>query len=82
MNDEELRSQIDALIRDEIQEGINDYIDETKNDTEVSKDEAEKLKVKISNDGVDILIKEYLSLIHICRCRRYYLCRSRWSPYH
>ena len=24
----------------------------------------------------------YLSLIHICRCRRYYLCRSRWSPYH
>ena len=24
----------------------------------------------------------YLSLIHICRCRRYSLCRSRWSPYH
>ena len=23
-----------------------------------------------------------LSLIHICRCRRYSLCRSRWSPYH
>eukprot|EP00826_Nyctotherus_ovalis_P026204 TRINITY_DN2046_c0_g3_i3.p2 TRINITY_DN2046_c0_g3~~TRINITY_DN2046_c0_g3_i3.p2 ORF type:complete len:119 (-),score=33.96 TRINITY_DN2046_c0_g3_i3:21-377(-) len=25
---------------------------------------------------------EYLSLIHICRCRRYAVCRSRWSPYH
>ena len=24
----------------------------------------------------------HLSLIHICRCRRYSLCRSRWSPYH
>eukprot|EP00826_Nyctotherus_ovalis_P021732 TRINITY_DN17071_c0_g1_i2.p2 TRINITY_DN17071_c0_g1~~TRINITY_DN17071_c0_g1_i2.p2 ORF type:complete len:107 (+),score=22.97 TRINITY_DN17071_c0_g1_i2:413-733(+) len=26
--------------------------------------------------------KEDLSLIHICRCRRYAVCRSRWSPYH
>eukprot|EP00826_Nyctotherus_ovalis_P055342 TRINITY_DN7340_c0_g2_i2.p1 TRINITY_DN7340_c0_g2~~TRINITY_DN7340_c0_g2_i2.p1 ORF type:complete len:375 (-),score=110.73 TRINITY_DN7340_c0_g2_i2:10-1134(-) len=26
--------------------------------------------------------KIYLSLIHICRCRRYAVCRSRWSPYH
>eukprot|EP00826_Nyctotherus_ovalis_P004480 TRINITY_DN10977_c0_g1_i1.p3 TRINITY_DN10977_c0_g1~~TRINITY_DN10977_c0_g1_i1.p3 ORF type:complete len:108 (+),score=27.18 TRINITY_DN10977_c0_g1_i1:243-566(+) len=24
----------------------------------------------------------WLSLIHICRCRRYAVCRSRWSPYH
>ena len=23
-----------------------------------------------------------LSLIHISRCRRYAVCRSRWSPYH
>ena len=23
-----------------------------------------------------------LSLIHIRRCRRYAVCRSRWSPYH
>ena len=23
-----------------------------------------------------------LSLIHIWRCRRYAVCRSRWSPYH
>ena len=59
MNDEELRAQIDALIRDEIQEGINDYIDETDKDTEVAKEESDELKVKISNDGVDKLIKEY-----------------------
>eukprot|EP00826_Nyctotherus_ovalis_P052269 TRINITY_DN6603_c0_g1_i4.p1 TRINITY_DN6603_c0_g1~~TRINITY_DN6603_c0_g1_i4.p1 ORF type:complete len:681 (+),score=237.15 TRINITY_DN6603_c0_g1_i4:384-2426(+) len=26
--------------------------------------------------------QKYLSLIHICRCRRYAVCRSRWSPYH
>eukprot|EP00826_Nyctotherus_ovalis_P022243 TRINITY_DN1730_c0_g1_i4.p1 TRINITY_DN1730_c0_g1~~TRINITY_DN1730_c0_g1_i4.p1 ORF type:complete len:108 (-),score=26.18 TRINITY_DN1730_c0_g1_i4:16-339(-) len=29
---------------------------------------------------VDMQLK--LSLIHICRCRRYAVCRSRWSPYH
>eukprot|EP00826_Nyctotherus_ovalis_P015445 TRINITY_DN14395_c0_g1_i2.p1 TRINITY_DN14395_c0_g1~~TRINITY_DN14395_c0_g1_i2.p1 ORF type:complete len:188 (-),score=7.96 TRINITY_DN14395_c0_g1_i2:16-579(-) len=27
-------------------------------------------------------IPMYLSLIHICRCRRLLTCRSRWSPYH
>ena len=30
--------------------------------------------------GAVILIATPLSLIHICRCRRYSLCRSRWSP--
>eukprot|EP00826_Nyctotherus_ovalis_P037054 TRINITY_DN3352_c0_g1_i10.p1 TRINITY_DN3352_c0_g1~~TRINITY_DN3352_c0_g1_i10.p1 ORF type:complete len:216 (-),score=60.30 TRINITY_DN3352_c0_g1_i10:21-668(-) len=37
----------------------------------------------------NVLVKEKialsnisLSLIHICRCRRYAVCRSRWSPYH
>ena len=48
MKDEDLRAQIDALIRDEIQDGINDYIDETEKGTEVAKQEAEELKVKIS----------------------------------
>ena len=62
--DELLRAQIDALIRDEIQEGINDYIDETEKETEggfgfAKKEDKDKLKVKISNDGVDKLIKEY-----------------------
>eukprot|EP00826_Nyctotherus_ovalis_P011457 TRINITY_DN12985_c0_g1_i5.p2 TRINITY_DN12985_c0_g1~~TRINITY_DN12985_c0_g1_i5.p2 ORF type:complete len:200 (-),score=46.13 TRINITY_DN12985_c0_g1_i5:21-620(-) len=32
---------------------------------------------KLSNEYVVLL-----SLIHICRCRRYAVCRSRWSPYH
>eukprot|EP00826_Nyctotherus_ovalis_P045454 TRINITY_DN5036_c0_g1_i8.p1 TRINITY_DN5036_c0_g1~~TRINITY_DN5036_c0_g1_i8.p1 ORF type:complete len:304 (+),score=93.00 TRINITY_DN5036_c0_g1_i8:96-914(+) len=32
--------------------------------------------VRRSNENVK------LSLIHICRCRRYAVCRSRWSPYH
>ena len=27
-------------------------------------------------------VSEYLSLIHIWRCRRRLRCRSRWSPYH
>ena len=31
------------------------------------------------NSLEDVII---LSLIHIWRCRRYSLCRSRWSPYH
>ena len=65
--DELLRAQIDALIRDEIQEGINDYIDENEKETDgglgfVKKEDKDKLKVKISNDEVDKLIKEYKKL--------------------
>eukprot|EP00826_Nyctotherus_ovalis_P002229 TRINITY_DN10427_c0_g1_i1.p1 TRINITY_DN10427_c0_g1~~TRINITY_DN10427_c0_g1_i1.p1 ORF type:complete len:403 (-),score=69.35 TRINITY_DN10427_c0_g1_i1:12-1220(-) len=33
-----------------------------------------------TSDKIKQLLK--LSLIHICRCRRYAVCRSRWSPYH
>ena len=63
MKDEQLRAQINALIRDEIQEGINDYID-TKDDSEKTglgfvQKEDEELKVNISNAEVDKLIKEY-----------------------
>ena len=63
MKDEELRAQINALIRDEIQEGINDYID-TKEESEKSglgfvDNKDEELKVDISNAEVDKLIKEY-----------------------
>ena len=62
MKDEELRAQINALIRDEIQEGINDYID-TKEESEKSglgfvDNKDEDLKVNISNAEVDKLIKE------------------------
>ena len=63
MKDEELREQINALIRDEIQEGINDYID-TKEESEKSglgfvDNKDEELKVNVSNAEVDKLIKEY-----------------------
>ena len=63
MKDEVLRAQINALIRDEIQEGINDYID-TKEESEKSglgfvDNKDEELKVNVSNAEVDKLIKEY-----------------------
>ena len=61
--DEALRAQINALIRDEIQEVVNEYVDAE----DLSKDsgigfvgkEDEKLKVNIPNAEVDKLIKEY-----------------------
>ena len=61
--DEELEKQINTIIRDEIQEGINDYID-TKEESEKTglgfvQSEDEQLKVNISNQEVDRLIKEY-----------------------
>eukprot|EP00826_Nyctotherus_ovalis_P012783 TRINITY_DN13405_c0_g1_i14.p1 TRINITY_DN13405_c0_g1~~TRINITY_DN13405_c0_g1_i14.p1 ORF type:complete len:509 (-),score=101.70 TRINITY_DN13405_c0_g1_i14:20-1546(-) len=34
------------------------------------------------SEYIEELTEKYLSLIHICRCRRYAVCRSRWSPYH
>ena len=63
MKEEQLRAQINALIRDEIQEGINDYID-TKEESEKGglgfvDNKDEDLKVNISNAEVDKLIKEY-----------------------
>ena len=64
MNDKDLRAQINSLIRDEIQEDINDYVDavdETKKAGLgfVSNDDQEKLKVKISQNEIDKIIKEY-----------------------
>ena len=63
MKDEELRAQINELIKGEIQEGINDYID-SKEESEKTglgfvQSEDEQLKVNISNSEVDKLIKEY-----------------------
>ncbi len=64
MNDDDLKDQINELIRDEIQDVINDYVDAR--DTAkgsglgfVSNEESDELKVNISNDEVDKLIKEY-----------------------
>ena len=63
MKDEQLRAQINELIRDEIQEGINEYID-TQEESEKTglgfvKNKDEKLKVNIPNAEVDKLIKKY-----------------------
>ena len=62
--DDELRAQINELIRDEIQDNINDYVDaqeETKKGGLgfVPKEGEEELKVNIPQDEVDKLLKEY-----------------------
>ena len=63
-NDDDLRDQINELIRDEIQDVINDYVD-LKEDSKksgigfVSTDDEKELKVNISKNEVDKLIKEY-----------------------
>eukprot|EP00826_Nyctotherus_ovalis_P022213 TRINITY_DN17287_c0_g2_i2.p1 TRINITY_DN17287_c0_g2~~TRINITY_DN17287_c0_g2_i2.p1 ORF type:complete len:342 (-),score=52.68 TRINITY_DN17287_c0_g2_i2:22-1047(-) len=42
-----------------------------------------RAKVAQLENAIDKIQKSVsLSLIHICRCRRYAVCRSRWSPYH
>ena len=62
MNDE-LRDQVNSIIRDEIQEGINDYL-ETQEESEKTglgfvQNKDEKLKVNIPNAEVDKIIKQY-----------------------
>ena len=73
MDDDLIKEQINALIRDEIQEGINDYLEQKevqeKKEEEtglgfaqrtVARDgEEEELKVNISQSEVDRLLKEY-----------------------
>ena len=53
---DQLRDKIQEIIKDEIQDGINDYID-SGNPEGFGKDD--KLNVKISNDEVDRIIKQY-----------------------
>lgn len=62
MNDDVLRNQINSLIRDEIQEVINDYVDdqeETKKGGVGFVSNEDELKVNISKNEVDKLIKQY-----------------------
>ena len=70
MSDDLLKAQVNALIRDEIQDVINDYVDDK--DTAVTpegfsgfakkEDKEKELKVNISNAEVDKLIKKYKKL--------------------
>jgi hypothetical protein len=63
MKDENLKDQVNSIIRDEIQEVINEYIESSEGIEESGlgfvKKEEEKLKVNISNAEVDKLIREY-----------------------
>ena len=56
-NDELLRAQINALIRDEIQEDINEYINENEKVEGFGKDE--KLKINIPKDEITKILREY-----------------------
>ena len=64
LSDDELRAQINALIRDEIQEGINDYIDSGKGGEGLKGEgfvpkEDEDLTVNIPTAEVERLLQEY-----------------------
>ena len=65
MNDELIRNQINDIIEGEIQNGINDFLEEKqKKEADqglgfVTSEEAKKLKVKVSNNEIDKIIKEY-----------------------
>ena len=50
----DLKDQVNDIIRDEIQEVINQYVDETGKGFD-----GEELKVNIPQDEVDKLLKEY-----------------------
>ena len=62
---DQLRNQINDIIEGEIQLGINDYLEEKqKKEADqglgfVTSEEAKKLKVKVSNNEIDKIIKEY-----------------------
>ena len=63
-NDDLLRNEINQLIKAEIQEGINDYVDEMEVVEKgglgfVAKDDEKELKVKVPVSEVDKIIKEY-----------------------
>ena len=65
---DELRDQVNSIIRDEIQETINEYVDSSTEATDQKgfggfvKNPDEEFKVKIPNDEVDKIIKEYKKL--------------------
>lgn len=64
MKDENLRDQINQLIRDEIQENINEFVDMKEEERKsglgfVGADDNKDLTVKIPKNEIDKIIKEY-----------------------
>ena len=65
---DEIRNQINDIIEGEIQLGINDYLEEKQEKENhqgmgfVTPEEAKNLKVKVSNDEIDKIIKQYKKL--------------------
>ena len=62
--DDLLRDQINQIIRNEIQSGINDYVDEQQVAEKsglgfVGKEDEKELKVKVPVSEVDKIMKEY-----------------------
>ena len=62
---DELRNQINDIIEGEIQLGINEFLEEKqKKEADqglgfVTPEEAKKLKVKVSNDEIDKILRKY-----------------------
>ena len=65
---DELKSEINDIIEAEIQNNINDYLEKQQELEKqpslgfVKPDEGKELKVKVSQDQVDQIIKEYLRI--------------------
>ena len=62
---DKLRNQINDIIEGEIQLGINEFLEEKqKKETDqglgfVTSEEAKELKVKVSNDEIDKILRKY-----------------------
>jgi|TARA_R100001460_G_scaffold17321_3_gene37413 hypothetical protein len=64
MNDDDLKEQINSLIRDEIQDVINDYVEVEEESKKsglgfVKTDEQKELKVNVSQKEIEKIIKQY-----------------------
>jgi len=64
MNEEQIKNQINELIKDEIQEVINEYVDAKESTKEsglgfVPAEDEKELNVKVSKNEIDKIIKEY-----------------------
>ena len=64
MNDDDLKEQINSLIRDEIQDVINDYVEVEEESKKsglgfVKTDQQKELKVNVSQKEIEKIIKQY-----------------------